>query len=127
MSQLSTTILFHEGGPQPDHYDWLFEDPAGSEKLVCFRVNRPPGQWSPGQRIRLEALAPHRARYLDYEGPLSEGRGAVRRVDRGSLRVRLWESKRAELWLQTDAFGGLVVLTGGDSGIWTMEVVEVNA
>ncbi|MDX1564099.1 MAG: hypothetical protein R3236_01780 [Phycisphaeraceae bacterium] len=127
MTSLSTTVLFHEGGPQPDHYDWLFEDPDGGEKLVCFRVDRPPGRWRSGERIRLDALAPHRPCYLTYEGPLSGGRGTVQLIERGRLHVQRWEWDRAEMRMQTEAFSGRVVLTGGGGGKWTMEVVEASA
>lgn len=33
--------------------------------------------------VRLESLADHRPAYLDYEGPVSDNRGTVSRVDEG--------------------------------------------
>ncbi len=35
----------------------------------------------------LERIQDHRKRYLDYEGPISEGRGTVTRIDRGSYNL----------------------------------------
>jgi hypothetical protein len=37
----------------------------------------------PGETCRAEALAGHRLAYLDYEGPISGGRGQVTRWDAG--------------------------------------------
>ena len=53
------------------------------EKLRTWRLATPPDAAGP---IDAEPLADHRVAYLDYEGPVSGGRGEVRML--GSGRVR---------------------------------------
>lgn len=52
--------------------------------LATWALVREPAT---GQPIPAHVLADHRATYLDYEGPVSGGRGTVRRWDRGSYQL----------------------------------------
>ncbi len=59
------------------HWDLMLESgPA----LRTWRLAQPP---APGVEIAAIALGDHRLAYLDYEGPVSGGRGTVRRWDAG--------------------------------------------
>ena len=51
-------------------------------KLRTWRLERLP---APGVGIRAEPLGDHRIAYLDYEGPVSGGRGSVTRWDAGEF------------------------------------------
>ena len=70
-------ILRHENPPGA-HFDLMLE--VGGV-LKTWALPQPP---RPGARIECEALADHRPAYLDYEGPISGGRGSVTRWDRGT-------------------------------------------
>jgi hypothetical protein len=61
------------------HWDFLLE--AG-ESLRTWRLAAPP---QPAQTVRAEEISAHRRFYLDYEGPISGGRGSVRRWDAGTF------------------------------------------
>lgn len=61
------------------HWDFMLE--AG-EVLRTWRLARPP---EPGVRIEALVLGDHRRDYLDYEGPVSGGRGSVKRWDVGTF------------------------------------------
>jgi hypothetical protein len=61
------------------HLDLLLE--AG-EILLAWRIDAPPAE---GVAIVATRNFDHRLVYLDYEGPISGGRGTVRRIDRGEL------------------------------------------
>ncbi|MEM1011424.1 MAG: hypothetical protein AAGI46_04295 [Planctomycetota bacterium] len=63
------------GGP---HFD-LMLDSDGKSPLWTWRVY----DWPPRATTRIERLPDHRRRYLNYEGPISDGRGDVRRVESG--------------------------------------------
>lgn len=66
------------------HWDLLVEVP-GQDRLPTWQLTEDPCRAIgpiPARRI-----ADHRRIYLEYEGPLSEGRGVVRRVDRGPADV----------------------------------------
>ncbi|MEX2218643.1 MAG: hypothetical protein WD749_07760 [Phycisphaerales bacterium] len=90
-----TVLLLHELPDGGRHYDWLLERPGGGGAgvgagtgegpLVSFRVS---------DRIDAGAVefvatrqADHRREYLTYEGPVSGGRGVVRRVAEGALEI----------------------------------------
>ena len=108
----SMALLRHELPDGSWHFDWMFD--AGPERagLVAFRV---------GERIDARAtggfdatrLEDHRREYLEYEGPVSGGRGVVMRMGAGACEVeeesagrmvvvvdwgagpRRWEGRRA--------------------------------
>lgn len=61
------------------HWDLMLE--AGGA-LRTWRLAEPP---EVGKSIASEALADHRLVYLDYEGPVSGGRGSVTRWDTGTF------------------------------------------
>jgi hypothetical protein len=63
-----------------EHYDLMLEDgPA----LATWRIDRLPGDLAAGESIDAIELPPHRLAYLDYEGPISGGRGSVKIADAG--------------------------------------------
>src|SRR5262245_56221182 len=59
------------------HWDFMLE--AG-QSLLTWRIQAPP---QPGRICPAEETFPHRRLYLDYEGPVSGGRGSVKRWDAG--------------------------------------------
>ncbi|MBK7405568.1 MAG: hypothetical protein IPJ41_13305 [Phycisphaerales bacterium] len=83
-----SVLLRHDLPDGSHHFDWLIE-PAGpgpgtgpeDRVLVAWRLPVPPG---PGVELRAARLEPHRRLYLAYEGPVSGGRGSVRRIASGT-------------------------------------------
>ncbi len=63
------------------HWDLMLEQ---GDSLRTWRLAQPPDAAGP---IAAEALPDHRLAYLDYEGPVSGGRGTVERWDAGSYEV----------------------------------------
>jgi hypothetical protein len=64
------------------HWDFFLEQ---GDHLCGWRLAEEP---RPGRAIAAEAMADHRLLYLDYEGPVSGGRGEVRRWDGGEYSVQ---------------------------------------
>lgn len=81
-------LLRHELADGSWHHDWMFEHPlAGAQGgLITFKLE-PSVSWPPGGKFEAERLADHRREYLEYEGPISGGRGGVRRVASGECEV----------------------------------------
>ena len=71
------------GYPVP-HFDLLLEDPAlpGERRCRAWRLRLDPRTAQP---VDAEPLPPHRASYLDYEGPVAGDRGTVARLDGGGM------------------------------------------
>lgn len=74
-------LLKHTLPDRSWHYDWMIQRPDGAA-LATFRVERRPDE-ADVAALEAERIADHRIDYLQLEGPLSEGRGVVRRVASG--------------------------------------------
>jgi hypothetical protein len=61
------------------HWDLMLES---GEVLRTWRLLAPP---APGVEVAAEAIGDHRRAYLEYEGPVSGGRGRVARWDAGTF------------------------------------------
>jgi hypothetical protein len=70
-------ILAHDH-PAP-HWDFMLED---GPVLLTWRLASPP---LPKQTVASQRIGDHRPLYLDYEGPVSGGRGNVTRWDGGEF------------------------------------------
>lgn len=88
------------------HWDFLLE--AGPV-LRAWRLLAEPG---PGRAVPAEPNFDHRPLYLDYEGPLSGGRGAVRRWDAGTFDWVADEPGRVEVELRGAKVSGRCAAEG---------------
>jgi DNA polymerase Ligase (LigD) len=70
------------------HWDFLLEL---GDVLLTWRLSAPP---EPGAVVDAQKAFDHRVLYLDYEGPLSGGRGAVTRWDGGMFQWQVREPDR---------------------------------
>lgn len=77
------------------HWDLMLER-AGV--LRTWRLAEAPRA---GQAIRAEPIGDHRLTYLDYEGPVSLGRGTVWRCERGEFRVQVWSDDEVRVAVTT--------------------------
>ncbi len=105
--ELRFAVLRHEGHGE-GHFDLLFETSPGSA-LAAWRSS----DWPMGGGSIVEALPAHRAEYLGYEGPISGGRGWVRRIDEGRHRVREETADQLVVELQD---GSVLALPRGRQG-----------
>lgn len=80
------------------HWDFMLE--AG-DTLRTWKLTAPPES---GQTIKALASFNHRIIYLDYEGPISDNRGAVIRWDKGSFN---WKQD-SEGHVRIDIRGGIL-------------------
>ncbi|HQY89065.1 MAG TPA: hypothetical protein PK402_10425 [Tepidisphaeraceae bacterium] len=85
MSQPLRFVVLHHTGIKSPHFDLMFELEIGDEKLTSLRCPR----WPIKLGDRLEETGEHRCAYLTYEGPVSNDRGTVKRVDEGTLDWRM--------------------------------------
>lgn len=98
-------ILEHAGSPRTPgrvHWDLLFE--AG-EALRAWELSELP--LAAGE-IAATALPDHRRLYLDYEGPVSGGRGTVKKVDAGTFEALTWDEDRCVAALCSQRLNGVL-------------------
>jgi hypothetical protein len=105
-------ILWHEAGPElgrGSHFDLLFEE--GNHARTWFVERR----IEPNVELIAGALLPHRLFYFDYEGSLSDNRGAVSRWDRGEYKLLVADENRFEADVHGDHLVGAVRLIRRDA------------
>ena len=98
------------------HWDLMLE--AGNV-LRTWRLAEAP---EAGKRVAAEASFDHRLLYLDYEGPISGGRGAVTRWDSGTYEGELPPAGDVELQLQGVRLCGRAVLQHVEGAAWSFTV-----
>jgi hypothetical protein len=98
------------------HWDLFLED---GPELRSWRLLSHPVADSV---IPAEPTPAHRLAYLDYEGPVSGGRGSVTRFDAGEFAWVADKPSRVVVRLEGRILRGLAQLTGNDAG-WTFRLV----
>jgi hypothetical protein len=76
------------------HWDLMLED---GEILRTWAIDAPVVI---GKDLPARALPDHRLIYLQYEGPVSRGRGIVRRVDEGTYGRLVWRESLVRIRLE---------------------------
>jgi hypothetical protein len=107
--------------------DWLIERPGTEEerRLIAFRCAHDPLS---APDLEAERIADHRAIYLDYEGPISGGRGGVRRVWRVGCRLLGESGDEIRVALTPDSGGVRVVRVGRvAASIWRAVWIDAGA
>jgi hypothetical protein len=101
-------VLAHDH-PTP-HWDLFLESgPA----LRSWRLLAP---LAVAAEVPAEPMADHRLLYLDYDGPVSGGRGTVIRVDAGTFEWQLDGPDRVVVLLAGTRFSGLLTVSQGPAG-----------
>src|SRR5438270_13660234 len=107
MEQRRFVVLEHKWNGM--HWDFMIEDDG---RLRTWAIDAPPVT---GKELPARALHDHRLDYLTYEGPVSGGRGSVRRVDGGAFHGLEWGPHRVRGTLAGGQLVGEVVLYCADS------------
>lgn len=94
-------VLLHHDWPT-EHYDLMIEVDG---KLHTWRLSAPP---SAGEQLT-DRIDNHRLEYLDYEGPVSNNRGQVKRIARGEYTVAKLHHNHYQLNLTGDLQGHLTL------------------
>jgi hypothetical protein len=83
----------------------------------------------PGRPIDAERLFDHRTAFLDYEGPLSAGRGSVTRWDGGTYRAMAQDDERWEVEIEGKRLVGRATLRrreAAEAQRWSFTFSEVS-
>src|SRR5205823_6438693 len=105
--EMRYVILHHEGFGEA-HYDLMFESAPGS-LLMTWRAT----DWPFAAGDVLTRIGDHRRDYLDYEGPVSNNRGQVRRVQSGTCQIA---SQSDQLTLHIDQPEPILILLKQKAG-----------
>lgn len=114
-------LLRHEVPPEfgrPSHFDLMLQ--SGSSLLTWEIDQVPPSQ----QSLNAVQLPNHRLLYLDYEGPISDNRGVVRRVDQGRCDVEHQTVDRVIAHIVGQALGGSILFDRVNLEQWRLTYEE---
>lgn len=129
MITLPTVLLRHDS-PEGLHHDWLLSDPRLADDpdslLWTARVGPSSHQWEELGTWDIEPIRGHRRHYLTYEGPLTNGRGNIHRVDEGTISSTLWTDNRIIFNLMMRYCQGCVELVRLSASHWRARLVEMN-
>ncbi len=106
-SMTRTVQLQHDLPDGTSHVDWMLEWAGCTPgQLVSIRLETPLNTLEKGACQLGTRLDDHRAAYLDYEGPVSNGRGHVRRLEQGHILE--WVCTGDEWWITLQWSDGLI-------------------
>ncbi|MCI0640212.1 MAG: hypothetical protein L0Y72_15035 [Gemmataceae bacterium] len=91
------------------HWDFMLERDG---VLRTWRLEKPPPQGLASETVAATSLGDHRLAYLDYEGPLTDERGSVKRWDAGTYDVVQWEQSAIVINLHGSRIIGPAQLEG---------------
>src|SRR5262245_46545721 len=96
------------------HWDFMLES---GDVLRSWRLAEPP---QAGRAVRATASFDHRRMYLDYEGPVSGGRGRVTRWDAGTFRGEADRDEPVAVHLDGARLRGSVIVRRVTAEEWEM-------
>lgn len=102
------------------HWDFMLE---WGEVLRTWSLAQPP---APDCRIAATALPDHRTLFLDYEGPISRGRGSVTRWDCGTFMLLSESEGRVVVELSGGKLAGRTTVSRDASGepSWLFQISD---
>jgi hypothetical protein len=102
------------------HWDLFLEE---GDHLRAWRLMEPPRA---DQTLTAESIADHRLIYLDYEGPVSGGRGEVHRWDGGDYVIQESDDVSLAIVLHGRRLRGNATLRRQDATTWIVRFESGN-
>ena len=107
------------------HWDFMLENGA---TLRTWAIDTPV---IAGQDLPARSLPDHRSSYLVYEGPVSDDRGTVRRIDEGTFDSVVWSASLVRVRIRGIQLVGEVELrqlgTASDgAGSWILRLGNLD-
>ena len=127
-------LLRHElppGGERPSHWDFMLERDGS---LATWAIDELPAMWARqlgvtvadsddvAATVRAMRLPDHRLAYLDYEGQVSRGRGAVVRVATGEFSLLQESEQELIVALTGPPLAGVVRIRHSGDDVWGLHV-----
>jgi hypothetical protein len=104
-------FVIHYHSTENDHYDFMFEK---NDALLTWRIGlddyRKMLNGEPASAVKIQD---HDRKYLNYQGPVSCGRGHVKLIDSGKYK----EISNNNFFLHGDIVSGNLAIETGNEGI----------
>jgi len=109
-------ILHHRVGGS-EHWDLMLEHGG---LLLTWQLFTEPVSAS-CLPLKAKRIGNHRKAYLDYEGPISDNRGYVQRVDSGVMHLKEFTDRQVSVELEGHRLAGRFILTLVSGEDWVFE------
>ena len=100
-------VILHHHQIENPHWDLMLER---DESLATWQVAANPATWS-ANPITCRRIFDHRKKYLNYQGPLSDDRGQVKRHETGNFHPIEISERHWSIELQSQKLTGTLSLT----------------
>ena len=112
----SRFVILHHVVAGGEHWDLML---AHGGVLLTWQLAREPID-AASLPIPAKRIADHRSAYLEYEGPISGGRGHVVRVDRGTVSIDRLTDRYCQVELLGERLTGRFRLVE-EGGEWSLQ------
>lgn len=103
-------FVIHFHSTETDHYDFMLEK---DDFLLTWRIDLIEyNKMLKGEQASAVKIHDHNRKYLDYQGPVSCGRGHVKLIDSGEYRL----SGSSIFSLQGKILSGTLTIKAGNNG-----------
>ena len=116
----SRFVILHHQLEDGEHWDLMLEH---VDTLLTWQLSREPVSRA-SLPIPAWRIGDHRKAYLDYEGPISGSRGAVRRVDAGVVEMESLSQDRCRFILRDGRLKGRLELAC-EHGQWVLTALPM--
>ncbi len=104
-----------------EHFDLMIEL-ENSDKLFALKIlSLDIDSLLNNTVIKAERLPDHRKEYLEYEGPVSGGRGSVKIFDSGRCRTILYKEDKCEFELSGKNLAGKIIASLIDGRMYNVQ------
>jgi len=109
-------VILHHTGCGCEHWDLMIEH---NDVLLTWQLRTEPAGLA-SLPIQAKRLDDHRMHYLTYEGPVSQDRGTVRRIDSGTVEIEKITGSLCRFLADGSLISGLLVLVNRGEDDWTL-------
>jgi hypothetical protein len=125
LNVMNTTrfVILHHRQRSGEHWDLMIEQP---DALATWQLADDPTRTEAPRAITATRIGDHRKAYLTYEGPVSQDRGEVRRIEQGACELLCADDSTWLLHLQGNHLQGQYALRQVQANQWTFTPSKPN-